>query len=205
MTEVVGVILAGGLATRMGGGDKGLLDLGGRSLLAHVIERLAPQVSQIAINANGPAERFAAFGVPIAPDPVPGNPGPLAGILAGMEWAATTGASHVVSVAADTPFFPRNLVVKLQADLSEGDKIATAATQGETRVWWHPTFALWPVDLAEPLRAAIEAGTRRVVVWAGEHGNSAALFETGAVDPFFNVNTPQDLADAERMLARAAV
>jgi molybdopterin-guanine dinucleotide biosynthesis protein A len=194
----VGVILAGGRATRMGGGDKGLLTLGGTTLLARVIERLAPQVDAVALNANGDPERFGAFGLPVVPDGVAGFPGPLAGVLAGLDWAAAQGAEDVVSVAADTPFFPPDLVPRLLlAREHERQPIALAATPGPER---HPTFGLWPVALRHDLRAALEGGLRKVVQWTDRHGAATAIFPVGAYDPFLNVNTPDDLARAEAML-----
>lgn len=198
----LGVILAGGLATRMGGGDKGLLSLGGRPLLAHVIDRLAPQVAGLALNANGDPGRFAQFGLPVIADSVPGHPGPLAGVLAGLDWAAGLGAGVIVTAAADTPFFPSDLVARLVA-AAEGMEcpLVLAATpdpaRGRAR---HPTFGLWPVALREDLRRALAGGVRKVVRWTDAHGGREALFPAGAVDPFFNVNTPGDLARAEALL-----
>lgn len=189
--KIGGVILAGGLARRMGGGDKTLLDLGGQSLLSHCIERLSPQVEALAINANGDAGRFAAFGAPVVADSVPGFAGPLAGVLAGLDWAAGAGCDAVVSVAGDTPFFPRDLVARLQAGAGP---IAMAATRVPERgLSRHPTFALWPVALRDDLRAALQEGVRKVVVWADRHGCAAVEFPTEPIDPFFNVNTPADL------------
>ncbi len=200
---MLGVILAGGQATRMGGGDKGLLDLGGRTLLHQVIERLAPQVAGLALNANGDPARFAAFGLPVIADSVAGFPGPLAGVLAGLDWAAAQGAGAIVTAAADTPFFPRDLATGLQdAAARAGVPIALAATpdpaRGRVR---HPTFGLWPVALREDLRAALAGGLRKVVLWTNRHGCADALFGTEPVDPFFNVNTPEDLAHARALMA----
>ncbi len=198
----LGVILAGGRATRMGGGDKGLLELGGQSILSRVIERLSPQVAGLALNANGEAARFASVGLPVVPDPVDGFPGPLAGVLAGMDWAAGQGATHIVTAAADTPFFPCDLVPQLiLAAERAGTPIALAATpdpvRGHVR---HPTFGLWPVDLRENLRGALKDGLRKVVIWTDRHGAAEAVFPTAGLDPFFNVNTPEDLAQAEDAL-----
>ncbi len=190
MTAPVGIILAGGRATRMGGGDKGRLILGGRSILSHVVDRLAPQVAAVALNANGDAARFADLGLPVIADGVPGHPGPLAGVLAGLDWAAGQGATHAVSVAADTPFFPCDLVPRLLlAAEREGQPIALAATADGR----HPTFGLWPVALREDLRAALAGGLRKVVLWTDRHGAATATFTGGDPDPFFNVNTPDDL------------
>jgi molybdopterin-guanine dinucleotide biosynthesis protein A len=200
---IVGVILAGGLSRRMGGGDKCLLALGGRPILAHVIERLGSQVDALALNANGDPERFAAFGLPVLPDSVAGFPGPLAGVLAGMDWAAKEGAAQLVTAAADTPFLPRDLVIGLRAAAeAAGTPLAMAMTPGAGgRLDRHPTFGLWPVALREDLRAALGAGLRKVVAWTGPHGCAEAVFRAEGFDPFFNVNTPEDLAEAEHMLA----
>jgi molybdopterin-guanine dinucleotide biosynthesis protein A len=194
----LGLILAGGRATRMGGGDKGLLRLGGRTLLERVVDRVSPQVEGLALNANGDPARFARFGLPVLADPLPGFPGPLAGVLAGLDWAAAQGANDVVSVAADTPFFPPDLVPRLLMARDEAAvPIALAATPGPER---HPTFGLWPVALRDDLRAALEGGLRKVVTWTDRHGAASAVFPVGGYDPFFNVNTPEDLAKAEAML-----
>jgi molybdopterin-guanine dinucleotide biosynthesis protein A len=195
------VILAGGRATRMGGGDKGLLPLGDRFLIEEVIDRIAPQVSSIALNANGEPSRFAQFGLPVLADSVDGFVGPLAGVLAGLDWAAENGHANIVSVAADTPFFPRDLVAQLIASTKmEGVGISLAATidpvKGQLR---HPTFGLWPVSLRDDLRTALQGGLRKVVIWTERHGAASTVFDQSGVDPFFNVNTPEDLALAQRM------
>ncbi|WP_227287030.1 molybdenum cofactor guanylyltransferase MobA [Boseongicola sp. H5] len=196
-----GVILAGGLARRMGGGDKGRLMLGGQSLLSHVITRLRPQVSTLALNANGDPARFADLGLPVLPDGVADHPGPLAGVLAGLDWAAVQGASHIVTAAADTPFFPADLVSRLtRAAEMQGAQIALAATPGPHKLLRHPTFGLWPVALRDDLREALAGGLRKVVLWTDRHGAASAMFPATPFDPFFNVNTPDDLAVAEGML-----
>ena len=190
-----GAILAGGAARRMGGGDKGLLPLGRATVLGHVVGRLAPQVSTLALNANGDPARFAELDLPVLPDGVPGRPGPLAGVLAAMEWARALGVERVVTAAADTPFLPPDLVARLEA---AGPGIALAATPaaggGADR---HPTFGLWPVALAGDLRAALGEGVRKVVAWTDRHGAAEALFPDAAA--FFNVNTPADLERARAM------
>jgi molybdenum cofactor guanylyltransferase len=203
MQQPVGVILAGGLATRMGGGDKGRLMLGGQSLLGRVIDRFEPQVAGLALNANGDAARFADLGLPVLPDSVAEYPGPLAGVLAGLDWAAEMGATHIVTAAADTPFLPPDLVPQLLlATERGGSPIALAATRDAVRgVLRHPTFGLWPVELRGDLRAALAEGLRKVVLWADRHGAANAVFPDTPFDPFFNVNTAEDLACAERMLA----
>jgi molybdopterin-guanine dinucleotide biosynthesis protein A len=199
MKQPLGVILAGGRATRMGGGDKGLLPLGTGTILDQVIDRLRPQVAGLALNANGDPARFAFLGVPVLPDSVEGFAGPLAGVLAGLDWAAGEGAETIVTVAADTPFFPCDLVPRLQL-AAEGmaHPLALAATPDGRQ----PTFGLWPVALRADLRAALAGGLRKVVQWTDAHGGRRALFDEGG-DPFFNVNTPQDLARAQHMAARS--
>lgn len=209
MKQPVGVILAGGLASRMGGGDKALLSLGGQTLLTHVIDRLSPQVAAVALNANGDAVRFADYGLPVVPDSIADYPGPLAGVLAGLDWAAEQGADTVVSVAADTPFFPCDLVPRLLL-ASEGQEhpLVLAATKGDTQtrsksrsgLIRHPTFGLWPVALRNDLRAALQSGLKKVVLWTEQHGGREALFPATPFDPFFNVNTPEDLAQAEALI-----
>lgn len=197
MTAPFGVILAGGQATRMGGGDKGRLRVGGSSIFDHVINRLEPQVASLAINANGDASRFADLGLTVLPDSIEGNAGPLAGVLAGLDWAAAQNASHIVTAAADTPFFPCDLVPKLLAAAEDQDKPIALARTANGR---QPTFGLWPVALREDLRQVLRGGLRKVVLWTDMHGTAFADFPTGRFDPFFNVNTPEDLAEAERLL-----
>jgi len=209
MSRPLGVILAGGLATRMGGGDKGLLPLGDGALLDQVIARLAPQVGAMALNANGDGERFSRFDLPVLPDSIDGYAGPLAGVLAGLDWAAERGADTIVSVAADTPYFPTDLVDRLMAaGQGMANPLVLAATprgQGEitksmsrSGLIRHPTFGLWPVALRDDLRAALQDGLRKVVIWTGKHDGREAVFED-AGKPFFNVNTPEDLVQAQAM------
>jgi molybdopterin-guanine dinucleotide biosynthesis protein A len=202
MSLPLGVILAGGQATRMGGGDKGLRQVAGRPLLDHVIVRLAPQVGGIALNANGNPSRFAEYRLPVIADSLPDWPGPLAGVLAGMDWAAKQGADSVVSVAADTPFFPHDLVAQLQAAAGPSG-LALAATREGGKLWRHPTFGLWPVALRDDLRAALIGGLRKVVLWTDQHGAGTAEFGTDPFDPFFNINTPEDIAVAEQIAGQA--
>ena len=199
--DIPGVILAGGLARRMGGGDKSLLPLAGRPILAHVIDRLKPQTAGLAINANGDPARFAAYGLPVLADPMGDYPGPLAGVLAGLLFARERGHTAIVTVAADTPFFPADLVARLRA-AAEGSGLALAATPSEARgVDRHPTFGLWPVALIDDLDASLRAGVRKIVAWTDRHGAGTAVFEPAGYDPFFNVNTPQDRDEAEAILA----
>ena len=186
--EIAGIVLAGGQSRRMGGGDKGLLDLGGRPVIAHVIERLG---CARAISANGDPARFARFGLPVLPDSVPDWPGPLAGVLAGMDWAAGQGIARILTAAADTPFFPRDLGARLAA----GNAPVVMATNGGD----HPAFAMWDVALRDDLRAALHSGTRRMRDWMDARG--ALRVEIPGEDPFFNINTPADLDAARRRLA----
>jgi molybdopterin-guanine dinucleotide biosynthesis protein A len=180
----------------MGGGDKGRLMLGDQSLLDLVIARLTPQVSGMAINANGDAERFADTGLPVLSDSLEGHPGPLAGVLAGLDWAAEQGAASIVSVAADTPFFPTTLVADLERAALEQPLVLAASRDSDGKFWRQPTFGLWPVALRDDLRRALKNGLRKVVLWTDQHGATTAEFSTEDGDPFFNVNTPDDLTVA---------
>src|SRR5690348_1238082 len=184
----------------MGGGDKSLKLLAGRPILAHIVERARPQVAALALNANGDAARFAAFGLPIVADSVPDFAGPLAGVLAGLDWAAAhvAGATHVASFAGDAPFLPRDLVSRLAATVAQGHDLACAASGGRA----HPVFGLWPVKLRDDLRRAMTAeGIRKVDVWTARYALAAVDFATAPIDPFFNANRPEDLAEAERLAA----
>ena len=200
--NVVGVILAGGKSSQMGGGDKSLLDLGGRTVLSRVIDRLGAQVDTMVLNANGGAARFAEFGLPVVSDSIEGFAGPLAGVLAGMDWAHEQGADYILTVAADTPFFPEHLLVALQmAKLSENTPLVMAVTPDPVRKFArHPTFGLWPVDLRDDLRQALNDGVRKVVQWTDPHGCAEMVFNFDGGDPFFNVNTPKDMTTAQGML-----
>ncbi len=203
MVRPLGVILAGGLARRMGGGDKSLLSLGASSrVLDQVIARLGAQVDQMVLNANGDPARFDEFGLPVVADSLDGFLGPLAGLLAGLDYAAEHGFDHIVSVAADTPFFPTNLVSALETASKHMDvPIALAATKIEGgKTVRHPTFGLWPVALRDDLRSALQDGLRKVVLWTDQHGAETHVFESGDIDPFFNINTPEDLELANKMM-----
>ena len=198
---VAGVILAGGLSRRMGGGDKCLRPIGGRPILAHIIERAQPQVTALVLNANGDAARFAPFGLPVAADVVEGFAGPLAGVLTGMEWAArhAPGCKWLASFASDAPFLPRDLVARLlAAAIEEKADLACAASAGQT----HPVFGLWRIDLAAELRRALlDEQIHKVDRWTARYRLAQVDFPTKPVDPFFNTNRPEDLAEAERLLA----
>jgi molybdenum cofactor guanylyltransferase len=202
MTDIVGVVLAGGLATRMGGGDKCLKELvAGVTLLDVVMGRLKRQVGEVAINANGEPSRFAKFDCPVLADDVKGYAGPLAGVLAGLEWAADFGATHVLSVAGDTPFFPDNLNVELSAAKGVSGLSIAASHDEDGKLWRQPTFGLWPVALKDDLRHALCVdGVRKIVIWTQKHQAGQAVFSTeNGIDPFFNVNTPDDLAAAQKI------
>jgi molybdenum cofactor guanylyltransferase len=205
---VTGVLLAGGLSRRMGGGDKGLLELAGRPMLRHVIDRLAPQAHQIIINANGDAGRFAPFGLPVVPDTIEGFVGPLAGVLAGMRWSAANapGSRFIVTAPGDAPLLPLDLVVRLMRALKErAGAIALAQSGGAL----HPVIGLWPVSLAQDLEDHLRSGVRKVLHWTDRHGTVPVAFPCVqicglSIDPFFNANTPQELGELRAMLARTA-
>ncbi len=202
MSVIAGVVLAGGLSTRMGGQDKCLLKLDGHSLLQHSINRLTPQVDLIAVNSNSDAVEYPNTGLPIVPDSFKGFAGPLAGVLSGMEWAAENGAHYIATVAADTPFFPENLVQVMRDSLKDqSGEIAIAETPAEDAKFYnHPTFGLWPVALRDDLRQALEQGMRKVIQWAKPHGVAKATFSSDPFDPFFNVNRPEDFEKAQAFL-----
>ncbi len=195
-----GVILAGG----RGCGAKASLRLGGVALVDRVIARLAPQVAALAVNANGDPAGFARTGLPVLADSVPGYPGPLAGVLAALDWAAGQGAAHVVTVAGDMPFLPCDLVARLAAAGAGHAPVLAAIPRGAADarsimgdLIRQPVCGLWPVRLRDDLRAALAAGQRKVAPWADRHGARVAVFDpAGGVDPFFNVNTPDDLRAA---------
>ena len=195
----LGVVLAGGLARRMGGADKPMQRIGGRSLLQRVVERLSPQCDRLILNANGDPSRFAAFGLPVVADGVADYPGPLAGILAALEWTAANrpDISWVVSVAADCPFLPRDLVSGLhRARAAENAELAVAASGGQT----HPVTGLWNVGFRQALRQALVVeDVRKISRWTARHRLATATWPTEPIDPFFNVNTPGDIARAETL------
>jgi molybdenum cofactor guanylyltransferase len=209
MTEVsiapiAGVLLAGGRSTRVGGGDKCLLQLRGKPLLAYAIEGLKPQVDMLVLNANGDAKRFASFGLPVIADESGDYAGPLAGLLAGMDWANTEAPNmhFIITVPTDTPFFPQDLVARL-VEARQGREVPAIAASDAGE---HPVFGMWPVALAGTLRRDLASGTRKTLDWALAQGAVTARFPRATiqgrvVDPFFNINESTDLAEAEALLA----
>ncbi|WP_424932459.1 molybdenum cofactor guanylyltransferase MobA [Amaricoccus macauensis] len=193
---IAGVILAGGLSRRMGGGDKCRVVLGGQSLLAHVKARLSPQCAALALNANGDPARFADTGLPVIADSIADRPGPLAGILAGLDWAHAQGFTRIVTAAADTPFLPLDLVAALSNAPGSGPIRLAASTDGAL----HPVFGIWPTDLRDQLRRDISVGARKVRAWAEAQG--ALKVANWGEEAFFNINTPEDL-EAARIRARS--
>jgi molybdopterin-guanine dinucleotide biosynthesis protein A len=199
--STLGLVLAGGLARRMGGGDKALLKIGGETILDRVVVRLKPQCSAIVLNANGDPDRFARFQLPVVADDIPDFAGPLAGILAGLDWAAANSpVQWLASVPGDCPFVPRDLVPRLHAARTEAGQPLACAKSGD---WRHPVAALWQVSLRGDLRHALmEEGLHKIEVWTARHGVALAEWPDQPVDPFFNVNRPEDLAAAERIAAQ---
>jgi molybdopterin-guanine dinucleotide biosynthesis protein A len=198
---IVGVILAGGRAQRMGGGDKGLYQVGGTTILARVIGRIRPQVGALVLNANGDPARFASFGLPVVPDSVPDFAGPLAGILAGLDWAAKHQAQvrYIVSAPADGPFLPRDLVQRLAVALASEDAEIAMAASGRQR---YPVVGLWPLALRDNLRRALlEENLHKIDAWTARFRLAVADFPATPIDPFFNANTPEQLVEAERLTA----
>jgi molybdenum cofactor guanylyltransferase len=198
-TAIPGILLAGGLARRMGGGDKPMRTIAGRSILERVIARLAPQCDDLILNANGDPARFASFGLPVVADSVADFPGPLAGILAGLDWAAANrpGVGWVLSAAADCPFLPRDLVARLDAARAEQNApIAVAASGGQS----HHVIAMWCVALRGELRHALTVeGIHKVERWMSRYKTVTVSWPAEPLDPFFNANTTDDLAEAERL------
>ena len=196
-----GVLLAGGLARRMGGGDKPMRRIGGRTILERVIARLKPQCGGLILNANGDPARFASFGLPVIADTVADFPGPLAGILAALDWAAANRpkVSLMLSVAADCPFLPRDLVSRLYQALAEQKaQLAVAASDGQS----HPVIGLWSIALREELRhALVVEDVRKIDRWTARYKLATVTWPTEPLDPFFNANTVDDIAEAERLAA----
>ena len=193
---VLGVILAGGLSRRMGGGHKGLLELAGQPVLRHVIDRLMPQVERLVLNANGDMERWRPFGLQVIPDALPDYPGPLAGLLSAMDWAAVhcSACSWIAAVPCDSPFLPRDFVQSLKREL-DGARAVVASSGGRL----HPVAGLFHLDLRDDLARYLDGGGRRAGEWAARVGARTADFAAAPVDPFFNINTPEELAEAERL------
>ncbi|MFC0409468.1 molybdenum cofactor guanylyltransferase MobA [Roseomonas elaeocarpi] len=197
--QTLGVILAGGLARRMGGGDKPLRPLGQGTMLDQVVARLRPQVAELVLNANGDPQRFASSKLPVVADRMADHPGPLAGVAAALHWAAENRPAlrWVATVPGDTPFLPMDFVARLHAArLRAGTVLACAATAGRT----HPPAALWPVALRDDLEFALRAGERKIDRWTARHGCASASWDDGGADPFFNANTPEELHEAEQRL-----
>jgi len=202
--QTLGLVLAGGLARRMGGGDKALLTIGGETILARVLDRLGPQCSQVILNANGDPARFAFTRLPVVADDIADFAGPLAGVLAGLDWAATQAPdiAYVASVPGDCPFLPRDLVARLHAARDAEQAPLACARSGE---WRHPVVGLWPVALRDDLRRALRhEGLHKIEVWTARHGVAIADWPAAPVDPFFNVNTPADAAEADRIATQHA-
>ena len=200
-TEIPGVLLAGGLARRMGGGDKPMRTIAGKTILERVIARLKPQCSGLILNANGDPARFASFGLPVIADTVADFPGPLAGILAALDWMAThrPEVKFLLSAAADCPFLPRDLVARLEAArLEENAELAVASSGGQT----HPVIGLWSVRLRGALRQAlVQEDIRKIDRWTARYRLATVSWPTTPVDPFFNANTVGDIAEADRLAA----
>jgi molybdenum cofactor guanylyltransferase len=195
----LGLVLAGGLARRMGGGDKALIRIGGATILDRVLGLLRPVCAEIVLNANGDPARFARYGLPVIPDSVPDFAGPLAGILAGLDWAAVSrpDLAWVASVPGDCPFMPDDLITRLHEARQNAGVPLACARSGD---WRHPVVGLWPVALREDLRhALVEEGLRKIEAWTARHGVAIAHWPAKPIDPFFNVNTPEDTAEAERL------
>jgi len=202
-TEVptLGLVLAGGQARRMGGGDKASLKVGGKTILERVLARLKPYCSPVILNANGDPARFSRYGLAVVADSVPDFAGPLAGILAGLDWAAKHASEieWLASVPGDCPFLPKDLVPRLHAARIAEKKPLACARSGE---WRHPVVGLWPVALRDDLRRGLTVeGLHKIEAWTGRHGVALAAWPDQPVDPFFNVNTPEDLAKAEEIAA----
>jgi len=198
---IAGLLLAGGLSRRMGGGDKCLRLLGGEPILSRIIARVAPQLGPLALNANGDAARFAGFGLPVLPDVIPGNAGPLAGVLTGLEWAEARAGGWLATMPTDAPFPPLDLIARMvDAIARDGSDMACAASAGRN----HPVFGLWPVRLGAALRHAMTVDDiRKVDAFTGRYKLSVVEFASEPHDPFFNANRPEDLEQAERILALA--
>ncbi|MET0277828.1 MAG: molybdenum cofactor guanylyltransferase MobA [Pseudorhodoplanes sp.] len=205
MTErkTLGLVLAGGLARRMGGGDKALIEVGGKTILARVLSTIAPQCEAIILNANGDTTRFATFGLPVVSDDIPDFAGPLAGILAGLDWMAThrPGQQWMVSVPGDCPFLPADLIARLHVAREQAGTPLACAKSGD---WRHPVVGLWNVSLRDDLRHAIvDEDLHKIEIWTARHGIAIAEWPDRPVDPFFNVNTPEDRDRANQIASKS--
>ena len=200
LPPTLGLVLAGGQARRMGGGDKAALVVGGKTILARVLARLHPYCAPIILNANGDPARFSRYGLAVVADDIPNFAGPLAGILAGLDWAAKEAPKieWLASAPGDCPFLPTDLVPRLHAARIAEKKSLACARSGE---WRHPVVGLWPVVLRDDLRRVLAGGLHKIEAWTGRHGVAIAAWPDRPVDPFFNVNTPEDLAKAEEIAA----
>ena len=206
---VVGVVLAGGLSRRMGGNDKSLMQLGGKPMIAYAVKRLTPQTGTVIINANRDSMAYADYSCTVVPDTIEGFAGPLAGVLAGMEWARMNApnAKWVATAAADTPFFPTNLVASCVTEVGYKQDVIALAKSGDKL---HPVFGLWPISLADDLREWLsDEANRKVLAWVDRHNMTAITFPefelaNEMIDPFFNVNNPEDLETAKIIHAQVS-
>lgn len=209
-SQIVGTLLAGGLSRRMGGGDKGLLEINGRGMLQRVADTIRPQVHRLVLNANGDPARFKHLNLPVVTDTVSENPGPLAGVLAGMRWTRNhePAATHILTAPTDTPLLPTDLAEKFiaahaAASPQSGNSIIVLAHSEAGR---QPVIGLWPISLADDLEASISQGLRKVMAWADRHKTIFAQFpmikiEDEWIDPFINANTPEELGEARRLIS----
>ena len=207
MDDIPAIILAGGLSRRMGGGDKGLLDLGEITIIERVIKKISPQVISLAININGDSSRFPNYDLPIISDSMKGFLGPLSGILAGMDWAFKKNHKYVATVAADTPFMPDDFIHRLYSivkDQKLNIVIAASRILNSDDIFIHPTFGIWDVDLKDDLRNELANDTRKIMSWAKKFRLDYCYFEikNELDDPFFNINTPDDLEKAKQKLKK---
>jgi molybdopterin-guanine dinucleotide biosynthesis protein A len=201
--KICGLLLAGGQSRRMGGGDKCLMTLGGKTLLQRIVETAAPQVGPLMLNTNSDPALFAAHDLPVVPDVIDDFAGPLAGVLTGLEWVAVNAPEYdwVASFACDAPFAPADLVARLVAAVEEDGADMACATSGGRE---HPVFALWPVRLAGELRTAVvDEGLRKVDIWTARYKLARAEFDTENGDPFFNINRPEDFDAATALMGAA--
>lgn len=203
-TEICGVVLAGGKSARMAGADKALATLGGETLVSRALRRLAPQVSALAVSTNSEDPRMSALGVPLLNDSVPGFAGPMAGLLAAMDWAASRGAKFVLTVPVDTPFFPEDLATRFMDNMT-GDAVIAASGPPGGPMRHHPVVGLWRPELRDDLRKALLAGDRKIRLWAARHHAAVASFEEeNGVDPFYNINTDAALQAAREYVDATA-